>query len=50
MASKRDGSKGTVESSTGDVVEQGPMTLAVYTDTHLFIEKDIKITWQDINT
>lgn len=26
------------------------MSLLVYTDTHLFIEKDIKISWQDINT
>ena len=26
------------------------MSLLMYTNTHLFIEKHIKITWQDINT
>lgn len=25
------------------------MSLPMYIDTHLFIEKDIKITWQEIN-
>lgn len=50
MASKRDGSKDIVERSTEDVVEQGSVSLPVYIDTHLFIEKDIKITWKDINT
>ncbi len=44
MASKRVGSKDTVESSTADVVEQGSMSLPVYIDKHLFIKKDIKIT------
>lgn len=50
MDSKKAGSKDTVESSTRDVVEQGSMSLPVYIDTHLFIKKDIKITWKDINT
>lgn len=39
MASKRDGSKDTVERITRDMVEQVSMSLPVYTDTHLFIEK-----------
>lgn len=50
MASKRARSKDTVESITRDVVEQGSMSLPMYTDTHMFIEKDIKIAWKDINT
>lgn len=33
-----------VESSIQDV------GLPVYIDTHMFIEKVVKITWQDINT
>jgi len=49
MASKRVGSKDIVESSTGDVVEQLSMSLPIYANKHMFIEKDIKITWQDIN-
>lgn len=49
MASKRAGSKYTVESSNRDMVEQGSMSFPVYTDTHMFIDKDIKITWKDIN-
>jgi len=50
MASKRAGSKDIVESSTKDVVEQGLMSFPMHTNTHLFIDKDIKITWQDVNT
>ncbi len=50
MASKRAGSKEIVESSTRDVVEQVTMSLPIYANTHIVIEKDIKITWQDINT
>lgn len=50
MASKRARSKDIVRSSTRDVVEQVSMSLLVYIETHMFIEKDIKITWQDINT
>lgn len=49
MASKRAGSKDTIESIIGDVVEQVSMSLPIYEDTRLFIEKDIKITWKDIN-
>lgn len=50
MASKRAGSKDTVERNIGDVVDEVSMSLPVYEDTHMFIDKYIKITWQDINT
>lgn len=50
MTSKRVGSKDTIERSTGDVVEQGFMSIPMYRATHLLIEKDIQITWKDINT
>ena len=49
MASRRDGSKDTVERSTGDVVEQLSMSLPIYTNTHQFIDKYINITWKYIN-
>jgi len=49
MASKREGSNDTVESTTRDVVEQVYMSLPIYEDTNFFIDKEIKIKWQDIN-
>jgi len=49
MASKRVGSKDIIESTTGDVVEKVSMSLPIYEDTKLFIDKEIKITWKDIN-
>jgi len=39
-----------IERSTGGVVEQGFMSLPMYIDTYMFIEKYIEITWQYINT
>ena len=48
MVSKRVISKDIVESSIGDVVEQVSMDLVFYANTQLFIEKDMKITWQEI--
>lgn len=48
MASKRAGSKDTVESTTRDAVEQLSMSLPIYEDIKLFIGKDIKMKWQDI--
>ena len=48
MVSKRVGSKDIVESNIGDVVEHVPMNLPIYADTKLFIENDMKITWQEI--
>ena len=50
MASKRAGSKDTIESSTGDVVQQVSMRFPVYIDTHFFIKNDLKIAWEEINT
>ena len=49
MASKRAGSKHTIESAIRDVVEQVSMSLPIYEDTKLFIEKEINIKWKDIN-
>lgn len=49
MASKRSRSKDTVESATGDVVEQVSMRFPIYEDTNLFIDKEIKMKWKDIN-
>lgn len=48
MASKRAGSKDTIGSETGDVVEQVSMGLLIYEDTKLVINKDINMKWQDI--
>lgn len=48
-ASKRVGSKDTIESTTGDVIEQVSVSLPIYEYTKLFIYKEIKITWQGIN-
>jgi len=45
MVSKRAGLKDTVESVTGDVVEQVSMSLPIYEDTKLFIDKEIKMKW-----
>jgi len=45
MASKRAGSKDIIESATGDAVEQVSMSLLIYEDTKLSIEKYIKMKW-----
>jgi len=37
-----------VESNIGDVVEQVAIKFPIYANTQLFIEKDMKITWQEI--
>lgn len=49
MASKRVGSKDTVESETRDAVEKLSMRLHIYEDIKIFIDKDIKMKWQEIN-
>jgi len=49
MDSKRSESKDTIESATRDMVEQVSMSLLVYEDTNMFLDKDIKVKWQDIN-
>jgi len=48
MVSKRDASKETFESSNGDAVEQVLVSLLVYADTQLFIEKGMMLTWKEI--
>ena len=46
MASKRDASKETTDSSTEEVVEKTLLDLPVYGDTQLFIEKGKTMTWK----
>lgn len=48
MVSKRDGSKDIVERSTRYVADKVPIHLPIYVDTQLFVENDMKITWQEI--
>lgn len=48
MASNRDASKDTIESSIGESFEQVLVNLPVYEDTQLFIKKGMKFTWQKI--
>lgn len=43
IASKGAGSNETVGSATKDAVEQVSMSLPIYEDTKLFIDKDIKM-------
>lgn len=45
MASKRAWSKDTIESTTGDVVDQVSMRFPIYEDTNFLIDKKMKITW-----
>lgn len=49
MASKRVGLKDTIESTTKYVVKQTSKSLSIYEDTELFIEKEVKMKWKDIN-
>lgn len=49
IISKCVGLKDTIERITGDVVEKVPMKPPIYADVQLFIEKDMKITWEEIN-
>ena len=49
MASKRAGSKVTIKSVTRDVVKQVSMRLLIYEDMKMFIDKEIKMKWQEIN-
>lgn len=48
MVCKRSRLKDNVKRTTRDVVEQVPMDSPIYVDTQCFIEKDMKITWQEI--
>ena len=49
LASKRARSKDTIGKATGDEVEQVSMSLSIYEETKLLVEKYIKLKWQDIN-
>jgi len=48
MASKRVASKDNVKSSTSEAVDQMSVNLLVYAETQIFIEKGMKLTWQEI--
>ena len=48
MDCKRASSKDTIERSTGDVVEEVLMNFLTYANTKKSIEKDMKLTWQEI--
>lgn len=48
MVSKRVSWKDTVESSTGEAIEQVLVNFLVYAYTQMFIEKDMKLKWDDI--
>jgi len=45
MDSKRGGSKDTIETTTGDVVKKMSMSLPIYEDTKLFMDKEINMKW-----
>lgn len=49
MPPKREGLKDTDGSTTGDAIEQVSMSLLIYEDTKLLVDKDVKLKWQDIN-
>lgn len=49
MASKRERSKDTDESTTGAAIGQVSACLPIYEDTKLFLDKDIMMKWQEVN-
>lgn len=49
MASKRTGSQNTIGMATGATTEQVSSGLPIYEDTQLYLDKDIKLKWQEVN-
>lgn len=49
MASRREGSKDTIISAIGVVVEWVSASLPIYEDTKLVLNKNIKLKWQEVN-
>lgn len=49
MASKRIGSQDTDGVAAGAAVEQVSSSLSIYEDTNLYLDKDIKLKWQEVN-
>jgi len=49
LSSKRIGSQDTDGVAAGAVVGQGSSTLSIYEDTMLYLEKDIKLKWKEVN-
>jgi len=49
MSSKRIGSHDTNGMVAGTVVEQVSSGLSIYEDTKLYLDKDIKLKWKEVN-
>ena len=49
MASKRAGSKDINGSATGASVERVSISLSIYENTKLIVDKDLKLKWQEVN-
>ena len=49
MASKRTGSQDTDGNATIAAVEQMSSSLPIYEDTKLYLDKDMKLKWQEVN-
>ncbi len=49
MASKRTRSQNTDGVAVGEAVEQVSSSLLIYEDTNMYIDKDIKLKWQEVN-
>lgn len=49
MASKREGSQDANRKAAGAVVERVSSNLPIYEDTKLFLGKDIKMKWKEVN-
>lgn len=49
MASKRIGSQDTNGIAAGAVAEQVSSGFPIYEDTKLYLDKDIKLKWQEVN-
>lgn len=49
MAPKRFFQKDTTWSSIGKAIESNPVNFLIFSNTQLFIEKELDITWQKVN-
>ena len=49
MASKREGSQDTDGVAAGTTVEHVSSRMPIYEDAKLYLDKDIKLKWQEVN-
>ena len=49
MASKRTGSQDADGNAAGATVEKVSSILPIYEDTKLYLDRDIKMKWQEVN-